>query len=96
MNPRTLTFDRFTRSILVVLTLLLSVIAVELWIGLADRSTAVAQIPDTGLQRQNIVEETRRTNQLLEQILTQLRTGTMKVRSESADKPEGKKGKSAP
>lgn len=96
MNPRTFTFDRFTRSILVTLTLLLAVIAVELWIGLADRNTASAQIPDTGLQRQHIVDETRRTNQLLEQILDQLRTGTMKVRPESADKPEGKKGKSAP
>ncbi|MBI5765122.1 MAG: hypothetical protein HZA51_16525 [Planctomycetes bacterium] len=96
MNNITLSVDRFTRTLLVTLTLLLAVIAVELWIGQADRNTVSAQIPDTGLQRQNIVEEARRTNQLLEQILTQLRTGTMKVRSESADKPEGKKGKSAP
>ncbi|MEK6644856.1 MAG: hypothetical protein AABZ08_13210 [Planctomycetota bacterium] len=96
MNTITLSIDRFTRTLLVALTLLLSVIAVELWIGLPDRAVASAQVPDTGLQRQQIVEETRRTNQLLEQILTQLRTGSMKVTMESADKPDGKKRKSAP
>jgi len=69
---------------------LLAVIAVEL----SDRlptpvSTAVAQIPDTGRQRQDIVSESRRTNELLTQILDHLRSKSIKVVIEAPDKARG-------
>jgi uncharacterized protein YpmS len=88
MDKHEVHLDRLTRGVLCLLTALLVVIAVELWVAMPSSApAAMAQIPDTGLQRQQIVEETRRTNQLLEQILEQLKTGTVKVKWESADKP---------
>lgn len=81
--------DRFLRGILVTIAILLAVIAVALW----DRRpsmlpTAQAQIPDTAKQRQQVVEESRRTNQLLSQILTHLRTKPVKVQIEATDERE--------
>jgi hypothetical protein len=76
----TVTVDRFTRGILSALTALLTIIAIELWAGRPDGvSTAQAQIPDTALQRREIVEETRRSNALLEQILEHLKTKPVQV-----------------
>jgi len=76
----TMTPDRFTRGILCALTVLLTIIAIELWVGRPDSvMTAQAQIPDTALQRREIVEETRRTNALLEQILEHLKTKPVQV-----------------
>ena len=97
MPRREITMDRFTRGLLTVLTALLAVIAVELWVAMPDGSSvARAQIPDTGLQRLQIIEEARKTNQILEQIREQLREGCMKVRLEDTDKSNGKKAKVAP
>ncbi|GMU32913.1 MAG: hypothetical protein HS101_04030 [Planctomycetia bacterium] len=76
----TITLDRFTRGILCALTVLLTIIAIELWVGRPDGvPTARAQIPDTALQRREIVEETRRTNVLLGQILEHLKTKPVQV-----------------
>lgn len=76
----TVTLDRFTRGILCALTALLTIIAIELWVGRPDSMpTAQAQIPDTALQRREIVEETRRSNLLLEQILEHLKTKPVQV-----------------
>ncbi len=92
MERQVITLDRFTGFLLTSIAGLLAVIAVELWVGLGEPTRAVAQIPDTGLQRQLIVEETRKTNALLEKILDHLRSGSVKVKLESADKAGGKKG----
>lgn len=74
------TLDRFTRGILCALTALLTIIAIELWVGRPDSvMRAQAQIPDTALQRREIVEETRRSNALLEQILEHLKTKPVQV-----------------
>lgn len=71
----TVYLDRWTRGVLVVLCILLTVIAVELWAGAADRTPqAAAQIPDSGLQRHQMVDEQRRTNRLLERILEHLQS----------------------
>ena len=48
---------------------------------------ASAQIPDSGLQRQQLLDETRRTNQLLKEIKKILDTGTLNVRFPGADNP---------
>lgn len=81
---------RRTDLLLLCIVGLLAVIAIEL----SDRlptpvSTAVAQIPDTGLQRREIVIESRRTNELLAEILEHLRGKPVKVVIESPDKTRG-------
>ena len=86
--------DRATRGLICILTGLLAVIVVELWVGLPSSvPSAIAQIPDTALQRENILDEAKKTNRLLEKILDHLKSGTVKVKSESADKRGGKKEK---
>lgn len=76
----TVTLDRYTRGLLTALVVLLTIIAVELWAGRpSDLPTARAQIPDTGLQRLEIVQESRRTNALLEQILEHLKSKPIQV-----------------
>jgi hypothetical protein len=50
---------------------------------------AVAQIPDTGLQRKQIIDEQRRTNELLEQILDVLQNRTIKVQMSASEKERG-------
>ncbi len=96
MERQVISLDRFTGFLLTTIAGLLCVIAVELWVGLGDRGRVQAQIPDTGLQRKQIVDETRQTNDLLQKILDHLRTGSVKVKMESADKPTGKKGGTGP
>lgn len=59
---------------------------VRVWLGPGPMvPQASAQIPDAGLQRREVLAETRRTNQLLEQILRTLQTGTIQVRLEGTD-----------
>lgn len=58
----------------------------RIWLGpfpLLDR--AEAQIPDAGLQRKQLVDEVRRTNDLLSDIKRILETQTLHVRLEGAD-----------
>lgn len=84
----TVTLDRATRRLLSVIAVLLAVLIVELWALRPETAPAAhAQIPDTGLQRQQIVEEQRRTNELLSAMLEHLRTQAVKVRVESSEKP---------
>lgn len=86
----TVTLDRATKRLLTVITVLLAVLIVELWALRPDSATpAHAQIPDTGLQRQQIVDEQRRTNDLLSATLEHLRTKPIKVRVEASEKPAG-------
>jgi hypothetical protein len=83
--------DRYTRLLLTALVVLLSMIAVELWVALPGGvPSAHAQIPDTAMQRQQIAQESQRTNDLLQKILDHLKTGSIKVRMETADKRTGK------
>lgn len=69
---------------------LLLLVALPLWlrvwlgpVALLDR--AEAQIPDAGRQRQLLVEEARRTNELLTEIKDLLHKRTFNVRLEGAD-----------
>lgn len=58
----------------------------RIWIGpfpLLER--AEAQIPDAGLQRKQLVDEARRTNELLSDIKRILETQTLHVRLQGAD-----------
>ena len=61
----------------------------RIWLGpfpLLER--AEAQIPDAGLQRKQLVDEARRTNELLSDIKRILETQTLHVRLQGADNQE--------
>lgn len=89
MNTPIVTLDRYTRLLLTALVVLLTIIAVELWVARpSGLPTAHAQIPDTALQRKQIVDEGKRTNELLEQILNHLKSKPILVRM-SADEKGG-------
>lgn len=95
MEKRTIVLDKYTRVVLTAITVLLTFIAVEL----ADRGSpglpaAQAQIPDTGKQRQVLLEETRQSNRLLSAILEHLRTKRIKVEVKETD--TRKVGREAP
>lgn len=58
----------------------------RVWTGPAPLLEAArAQIPDSGLQRQQLLDETRRTNRLLTEIKQLLKEGTLNVRVRGAD-----------
>ena len=73
----------FLRVTLVMFVLLT---CVRVWLGPAPMvDTAQAQIPDAGVQRNAMVDEIRRTNQLLTDIKQILTTQTLNVRIQGAD-----------
>lgn len=62
------------------------VTCLRVWVGpLAILEPARAQIPDSGRQRKQLLEEARRTNQLLTEIKQLLKDHTFNVRTERAD-----------
>ncbi len=82
---------RSTRILLTVIAVLLAIIALELWhAGPGMTPAASAQIPDSGLQRVNLIDEARRTNALLSDILEHLRTKPVKVEMQRTDKKPGR------
>lgn len=63
---------------------------VRVWTGPGNwEPTALAQIPDAGLQRKQAIDEARRTNQLLQEIRAILSDGVLNVRIQGADNPAG-------
>ncbi len=88
---------RWLRWTLTAIVALLAVIAVELsaLIGpLGPR--AMAQIPDSGLQRKQLIDAQDRGNALLDSILQHLRTQTIKVKVVGTDKDTKAESKAAP
>ncbi len=76
--------SRLVRYALVVFVLLSCLRA---WTGPREFSNpAQAQIPDSGMQRKLLLEETRRTNLLLSEIKQILTSHTLNVRVKGADK----------
>jgi len=74
---------RFTDRLVVFFVILT---CLRIWIGpfpILER--AEAQIPDAGLQRKQLVDEARRTNELLSDIKRILETQTLQVRLQGAD-----------
>lgn len=88
---------RWLRWSLTAIAGLLAVIALELSVLLPPlQPSAVAQIPDSGLQRRQQLEAQDKTNLLLDQILQFLRTQTIKVKVVSTDKDSKAESKEAP
>lgn len=85
-----LRLDKWTRRLLCAVAALLAVIAAELWAGLPAAQPVWAQIPDSGRQRQELLEEARRTNRLLSEIVEHLKSGTLKVDLADTDKQQAK------
>lgn len=60
----------------------------RVWLGpITIERTVLAQIPDAGTQRNEVIAEMRKTNQLLENIADLLEKRTLNVRVMPADKP---------
>ncbi len=69
----------------------------RVWLGpIPFEQSADARIPDSALQRRQILDEARRTNELLSQIKHVLQAGTLNVRLEGADNQAGKPAKKRP
>ena len=64
----------------------LLVTCLRVWLGpLPFTETAYAQIPDSGKQRKQLIEEVRQTNQLLREVKQILTSHIFNVRIEGAD-----------
>lgn len=76
-----------------IIGLLVVLTCIRVWIGpAAFVDQAQAQIPDSGLQRELLLTEARRTNQLLTEIRQLLKDHTLNVRIRGADNQAGKPG----
>ena len=85
------------RVLRVGLGVVLAVTVARVWLGPFGLSpTAQAQIPDSGLQRMQLLEEARRTNQLLSDIHRILHEGTLHVRLRGADNTGDETGTGSP
>lgn len=77
-----ISWGRMTIAIIAIATLL------KVWVGpITMPQEAMAQIPDSGKQRILLLEQAKRTNQLLAEIKQILAKDTLKVQWEGADKP---------
>jgi len=92
---------RWLRWCLTAIAVLLAVIAIELSVSIRPFTpSAQAQIPDSGMQRNQLLEAQRQTNAKLDAILKHLRTQTIKVKVLGTDKEakrrtQGAKGTTA-
>lgn len=78
-------FGSFWRALLAVFIM---VTCLRIWMGpMTLIETAHAQIPDSGLQRQLLLEEVRKTNQILSEIKQFLERHPFNVEKEGADNP---------
>ncbi len=79
-QPRRGRLIRYVLAILVLLS------CMRAWLGPVELvKPAQAQIPDSALQRKLLLEEARRTNQLLSEIKQILTSRTLNVRLQGAD-----------
>ncbi len=73
----------FLRALFIVFVL---ASCIRVWVGSGPViEVARAQIPDSGLQRKQMIDASMRTNQLLAEIKQLLATGTLNVRILGAD-----------
>ncbi|MEE8170532.1 MAG: hypothetical protein V3T70_08295 [Phycisphaerae bacterium] len=95
-SENVVTLDRFTRTVLVLLTGCSAVLAVELLVLASEPPQAAAQatIPNAAAQRFQQIDEIRRTNKLLERIAKQLENGPVPVRlqDDKSDRKQKRRG----
>lgn len=88
----TLSTDTVTRSPFCdrLLVLLVVFTCMRVWVGdLISLPTATAQVPDSGLQRKQLLDEAQRSNQLLSEIADILKNRALKVTPVAADEKSG-------
>ena len=79
--------QRWLRWCLTAIVVLLTVIAIELSVLVGPAGPAAyAQVPDSGLQRKQLLDGQLAGNRTLERILTTLRESTIKVKVVGTDK----------
>ena len=79
------------RIVRMVIAGVLAATCVRVWFGPeVVLPRALAQIPDSGMQRKQLIDEVKHTHRLLEQIHHTLKTQTIKVRMEGTDKTKTK------
>ena len=72
--------DRTTRALLSAIAVLLAALVVELWSARPPMiPAAAAQVPDSGLQRKQQIDESKRTNELLARLLERIDKGPIRV-----------------
>lgn len=88
---------RWLRGLLTGITVLLAIIAIELSTIMGPiESRAWAQIPDSGMQRKQLLDAQEKTNSILEGIFQHLRSQTIKVKVVGTDKDSKADSTSAP
>ena len=91
----TVKIDTYTRVLLSVIAVLLTVLSVGLWCETPDTvSQAQAQIPDSGMQLQQVIEKLENLNDSLDEIKALAVSGAIKVQIIEAK--DVKKMKKAP
>ncbi len=79
--------DLLGKALRVLIGCLIVATCVRVWVGpSAETPRAYGQIPDAGAQRLKLLDETHRTNELLEQMIKILQTHTFKVEIDGTDK----------
>ncbi len=79
----------------VILGAFLLVTCIKVWLGPANVvQTAEAQIPNAGTQRIQLVNEVRKSNELLAQIALTLKSQTLKVEVQGTDNNKGRRTRS--
>jgi hypothetical protein len=68
---------------IVLMLVLQAVILFGQWVGQPTLSTARAQIPDTGAQRQEIIDQIKITNSKLDELISLLQSGNVRVKTEA-------------
>ena len=88
----TVTVDKYTRVLLTVIAVLLTVVAAGMWYEApSTTATAQAKIPDSGLQLQKLTDQTQAIATSLGNLSELLVSGNVKVRiveSDAAKKSE--------
>ncbi len=85
MNIKRTNRTYWGRTIIAIIAI---VTLIKVWVGpITIPQEAMAQVPDSGKQRILLLEQAKRTNQLLAEIKQILAKDTLKVQWEGADKP---------
>jgi len=89
--------EKGRRILRIALGAFLALTCLRVWTGSGDwPSRAQAQIPNAGAQRADLLEEVRHTNHLLAEVLTILRTQTIKVAVQAEEAGRPRPGPPAP
>jgi hypothetical protein len=86
-SPTTMLSARFDWWLKRLIAVLFLVTCWKVWFGPGSAvQPALAQIPDSGMQRKRLLDETQETNDLLRELIRTLKTETLNVKISGTDK----------